>query len=328
VSEKKMKPAERREVERWKVTALYLSGLSVWQIARDKRVSITIGAIHRLVADRKLESIRIDFDQRLRTLHEMHLVQPLGHAAFIPTALKQNAVIAQAGLDGVLEIQGLNLRGANLARVEMQNRVKLNREFIFLCASAEPVEAEQLVVMEKVGRQVVARNTASCPLEWLYARGKIPQWAYDAGLALRGDFEMATVGGFRGIDPAKDKTDGGMPSNSISDAQALAMERLADARAALTLTFNRIDLPAVWAILEAAAVRGESVREWIALAPKVPPKSGGATSPHIRWLVAGLEPVAFAYGLCPQGDVQNNLTQWKRAVPGGQLRRAWEKHDA
>jgi hypothetical protein len=328
MSEKKAKPAERREIEKWKAAALYLCGLSVAQVVRDRRLVITIGAMHRLVADRKLEARRSDYDTRLKALHEMHVAAPQGCGSFVVTALRQNAILAKASLDGVFEIHGVGLGSANLIRRELRTRITLGRDFGFLLASVQALEPERVVSMERVGRQVVDRNVASCPLEWLYARGKLPQWAYDAGLALRGDFEIATVGGFRAVNPAKDKTDGGMPQNTISDAQALAMERLADVRAALALTIARHDLPPIWALLEAAAIRGENVKEWMALAPRVPPKQGGAVKGHIQWLIAGLEPVAFVYALCPQGKVHNFLTQWKRAVPGGQLRRAWEKVDA
>jgi hypothetical protein len=307
---KKLRPSERREAERWKAAVLFMCGVPVARIAEDNRVALTIGVIHRLVAEGELQDLRVDYAKRLAKLVDLNRATPHGLTNFVHASLAKVALTSTIIAPNI----AFPSHGQKVSAAEHLNRQRLLRDFKSEIAK-QPVEAEGLVVMEKTGKQVMPRNVANCPLEMLLARSLIPQWAYDAGLALRRDFDAATVGGLKAFNPMKDTVDGGFPSNTITDGQAMAMERLGEARAALASTSHTADLKGLWALLESAAIKGERVRDWMGIATQARTSDGekmAARNRHIAWLLFALERVAFVYDLCPAGEVNRTLTSIQR----------------
>ena len=73
------------------------------------------------------------------------------------------------------------------------------------------------------------RNANGDPLERLKQRGDINEAQYKAGKAYERDLELAEIGTVRAIDPTKEAVDGGRMSESLSDPQRRALERLKEA---------------------------------------------------------------------------------------------------
>lgn len=317
---RKIKPSEWRETEKWKAEVLFMCGISAARIADFARVSLTIGAIHRLIADRELQDQRVDYVRRLAALIRLNDTAPDGLTAFVPAVITKLALSSSISVPNKAFVSD----GLRVAAKEADTRKRLIKDLKSHMTSQDH-EPEKFVVMEKVGRQIVARNVANCPLEMLLSRGSIPQWSYDAGLRLRRDFDASTIGGLKAFNPMKDSVDGGFPANTISDGQSEAMERISEVRAAVSITCNDDDIATMWRILDGAVIQGRSVRQWAEFAASK--KADGSFMPrknrHIIWLLAGLEPVAFVYDLAPAGEVSNRLLSIKRAY--GQLRKFVEK---
>lgn len=87
---------------------------------------------------------------------------------------------------------------------------------------------------EQTAKIRVLRSLRDDPLAALHAAGQIDQVQYVAGRHWQKAYEMAEIGGARGIDTTREYVDGGqIPQPTISDAQAMAFRDLSKARKAL-----------------------------------------------------------------------------------------------
>ncbi len=279
MSEKKT-AAARREIEAWKARVLFLCFHSLRDVS--KMTKVPVGTFSKVVAADGLETIRSRHELRIPALIAMFKASPKGLDRFIET-----------------EMERLSMTATN-ARALIEFRRDKDRK-------PEDVLPERVMVLRKGRKEHEGQfNEASCALSWLLSKSKISQWMYDAGMAYRGDNEVAQS--FRGQDPAKDNVSGGSGgAGTITDGQADAMDRLAEVREAIILSAKGGVLGGHWQITREACLTMDARR-----ADKLLPAEINAISKT-------LESVAWVYNMAPSGGVATFLSN--RAVDG-RLRRS------
>jgi hypothetical protein len=90
-------------------------------------------------------------------------------------------------------------------------------------------------------------------LAWLWSRGEVARHEYEAGRRWQRAYELAQLGGARGIDPTRERVDGGRPPDVPGEAQLRAMRDLEASRAQLGARGYRL--------MEDICGRGLSLRE-------------------------------------------------------------------
>ena len=282
----KIKKSEKRfltPTQRWEVQALFLLHHSVRDV-RD-RLKCSLGAINRIVTEMNLDTVRCREDTRVPALLSLHMAHPEGKSRFIETEMER------------LTMTWANATALNVFRRDKDKPVEMNI-------------AERVVVLRTgKGRRGDEANVneAADALSWLLANRKIEEWQYDAGTAWRADIEAAQS--FRGQEVGKDAVQGGLMAGTISDSQAMAIERLGEVREAIVLACPGGLIGQVFKVAQAACV-GMSARQADSL--------GMLDIARIR---VALEPIAWVYGLAPSGDVSTRLSA---AAVNGRLRKRGE----
>jgi hypothetical protein len=126
------------------------------------------------------------------------------------------------------------------------------------------------------------------------AKGKISQWMYDAGTAWRADIEAAQS--FRGQEVGKDVVQGGLMAGTISDSQAMAMQRLGEVKDAIVLTVAGGIIGWSHDLTRTACT---------AMTAKV---ADGLTARELTRIQTTLEPIAWVYRIAPSGSIANRLS--------------------
>lgn len=286
-----------RATEAWKTEVLYLAGMSIDEIARalygttDRR-----GPVNRIVTSKKLVAARKG-PERARRLVELDRAAPTGMAGFVDEVVNGFAVRA-----GMLLAADRTHRSIMLDRTMQRSELKTRVGLPSMIDALREVKSEVAFIPQKRARGDLIVNIANCPLELLNARRLLPEWAYQAGLCLRRDFNMASVGQLRSVDTSREAVDGGR-GGGHSDSALDAMRRYQEARSAVAYVFSA-DTAQRWAIIEQVAVIGNRIGDYLAA-------SKAAIGMASAFLTDALEPVAYIYDLAPAGHVADVLQAWQ-----------------
>lgn len=289
-----------KAVQNWKMEVLFLAGLSVRQVAREVLADEElVGRVHRLIRSKKLTDVR-QGDRRAAELLRLEQLEPSDHRGFVAQAVTALAIEAGRVLAAERRHRSLDLaRDRN--RVELVTRKGLPGEMERL--RGVPAEPPRIIKSTRPKSDLIY-NDANCTLSWMGARGWLPEWAISAGVALRRDFH-AVGGAVRAIDYSKPKVDGGRP-NGFTDASLDAADRRERALVAIRIIFQEDNLHARLALLDHVAVQDRHLRELMNMPAHLARRR--ATT-----LAETLEPVAWAYGYCLDGDVAKRLERVQRA---------------
>lgn len=286
-----------RATDSWKAEVLYLAGMSIDEVARsiygstDRR-----GPINRIVTTKKLVAVRKG-PERARRLVELDRGAPSGMSGFV-----DEVVISFAVRAGMLLSADRTHRSIMLDRTLQRSELKARVDLPGMIDSLREVKPEVTFIPQRRARGDLMVNIANCPLELLNARRLLPEWAYQAGLCLRRDFNMASVGQVRSVDTSREAVDGGR-GGGHSDNALDAMRRYQEARSAVAYVFSA-DTAERWAIIEQVAVLGYRIGDYVAA-------SKAAIGMASAFLADALEPVAYIYDLAPAGHVADTLQAWQ-----------------
>lgn len=304
---------DQKKRETWLISVLYMAGLNAGEIASGKFMRLgsdkaSVKTVTRTVRELGLDIIRVS-DQRAKHLARLAESAPDGLERVVDRVLAKLAVQATAKLRSGVEHPAL--------MVELKRRVLLPRDVDAAIAGMRqvgsvPPDATREVVGDR--KSTVKRNILASPIEWLFARGRIPQWAYDAANRLSSDWTKAEIGGFSAFDPSKDIVDHSGVSVGMADSKLDAIQRVGRVIEALAQGYgNDVHREKMRKTVFKYAVEESAGRAWI----------GRIREPIVPVLIEGLEHVAFIYGLAPNGEVARHLDMVVRNN-GGRINRPRE----
>jgi hypothetical protein len=79
---------------------------------------------------------------------------------------------------------------------------------------------------ERGGKIVAFQSIAGDTLANMHARGQVDDAQYEAGRKMREFYELATIGGARGIDPMREKVDGGQLAEPLTEKVQRAIQEV------------------------------------------------------------------------------------------------------
>lgn len=109
------------------------------------------------------------------------------------------------------------------------SRAGRRRKAVVTLATSTHIELAEGLVDDpyEPGKQLrVMRNVREHPVAWLHARGQLSESHRICGEMFRAKYERAMLGGAKAVDYTKERVDGGMPAEPLSEAVQEAVEWL------------------------------------------------------------------------------------------------------
>jgi hypothetical protein len=287
-----------RTREEWIIAVLYLAGLGAGQISsgpflRGASSKVQVRNIIKQVKATGLEVMRSG-PERAKALAVLDRAAPEGLERFVPRCLAKLSVQAQAKLKAGVEDKAL--RDELLIRTRLAAQVE-SIAAGFRQTGATPPDAYQEVTMPD-RKTTVRVNVTQSPIEYLYRRNKIPQFAYEAANKMLRDWTTAEIGGLQAFDPSKDIVDTSLSVIGLTDGKLDAMQRLGAVRMSLRHGYaSERDRARMETTVWKYVIEQSPGRVWI----------GRIREPILPVLIDGLEHVAWVYGLAPNGPISKHL---------------------
>lgn len=288
---------DQKNVDEWIIAVLYMAGLNAGEIGQGKFLRSLAVKHQPKMAAKSIRANGLDVIRmgpaRAKRLASLAMEAPPGFDRFVPRVLAKLAVQAKAKLNAGVEHAAL--------RREMMIRCALPAQVDAIIAGLKqvgsaPPEATQEIVVDR--KSTVRVNITDSPIEFLYRRDKIPQWAYEAANQMLKDWTIAEIGGLKAFDPSKDIVDTSMSTVGLSGGKLDAMQRLGSVEETFKYGYGseqdrRKMRLTVWRYV----IEQSPGSAWI----------GRIRQPIIPVLIDGLEHVAWVYGLGPTGPIAKHL---------------------
>jgi hypothetical protein len=232
--------------------------------------------------------------ERAKALAVLDRAAPEGLERFVPRCLAKLSVQAKAKLKAGVEDRAL--RDELIIREALAGRVESILAGMKQVGSVLPDAYQEVTTPDR--KTTVRVNVTQSPIEYLYRRGKIPQFAYEAANKMLQDWTIAEIGGLKAFDPSKDIVDTSLSVIGPTDGKLDAMQRLGVVITSLRNGYaSELDRARMEKTVWKYVIEQSPGRVWI----------GRIREPILPVLIDGLEHVAWVYGLAPNGPISKHL---------------------